>query len=100
MFSSTSDKAKLFAKNFSKNYTLDDLVIYLPVFPCRINLKLHNISVTPKMVKKVIANLDSPKASDPDCISVVVLKNCESELSLILTELFDMCLNESCFPDC
>ena len=52
------------------------------------------------MVKKVIANLDSPKASDPDCISVVVLKNCESELSLILTELFDMCLNESCFPDC
>ena len=29
------------------------------------------------MVKKVITNLDSSKAYGPDCISVVVLKNCE-----------------------
>ena len=52
------------------------------------------------MVKKVIANLDSSKASDPDCIPVVVLRNCEPELSYILAELFNMCLKESCFPDC
>ena len=52
------------------------------------------------MVKKVITNLDSSKASGPDCIPVVVLKNCEPELSYILAELFNMCLKESCFPDC
>ena len=52
------------------------------------------------MVKKVIANLDSWKASAPDCIPVVVLKNYEPELSYILAELFNMCLKESCFPDC
>ena len=46
------DKAKLFAQNFSKNCNLDDSGISLPVFPSRTNLKLHNISVTPKMVKK------------------------------------------------
>ena len=51
------------------------------MLPSRINLKLHNISVTPKMVKMVIMNLDSSKASGPDCIPVVVLKNCEPELS-------------------
>ena len=34
----------------------------------------------------------------PDCIPVVVLKNCEPELSYILFELFNMCLMESCFP--
>ena len=45
--------------------------ISLPVFPSRTNLKLHNISVTPKMVKKVITNLDSSKASGPDCIPVL-----------------------------
>ena len=45
-------------------------------------------------------NLDSSKASGPDCIPVVVLKNCEPELSYILAELFNMCLKESCFPDC
>ena len=44
------------------------------------------------MVKKVITNLDSSKASGPDCIPVVVLKNCEPELSYILAELFNMCL--------
>ena len=73
--------------------------LYLFSLP-RTNLKLHKISATPKMVKRVIANLDSSKASGPDCISVVVLKNCESELSHILAELFSMFLKESCFPDC
>ena len=54
----------------------------------RTNLKLHNISVTPTMVKKVIKNLDSSKSSGSDYLTVVVLKSCESELSYILAELF------------
>ena len=45
-------------------------------------------------------NLDSSKASGPDCIPVVVLKNCEPELSYILAKLFNKCLKQSCFPDC
>ena len=100
MYPSTSDKAKLFAKNFSNNSNLDDSGISLPVFPSRTNLELHNISITPKLAKKVTTNLDLSKASGPDCILVVVLKNCEPELSYILAELFIMCLKESCFPDC
>ena len=92
MLSSTSDKAKLFAENIFKNSNLDDSSISLPVFHSITNLKLHNISVTPKTVKKVIMNLDF--------IPVVVLKNCEPELSYILAELFNKCLKESCFPDC
>ena len=100
MVSSASDKAKLFDKNFFKNCNLDDSGISLPVFPSRTNLKLHNISIAPKMVKKVTTNLDSSKASGPDCIPVVVVKNCEPELSYILAKLFNMCLKESCFPDC
>ena len=87
MLSSASDKAKLFAENFSKNSNLDDSGISLPVFPSRTNLKLHNISVTPKMVRKVVMNLDLSKAS-------VVRKNCEPKLSYILAELFNKCLNK------
>ena len=97
---SASDKAKLFPKSFPKNSNLDDSGISLPVFPSKTNLKLRNISITPKMVKKVITNLDSSKASGPDCVPVVVLKNCEPELSYILAELFNICLKESCFSDC
>ena len=62
---SASDKAKSFPENFSKNSNLDDSGISLPVSPSRTNLKLHNISVTPKMVKKVVMNLDLSKASGP-----------------------------------
>ena len=100
VLSSTSNKVKLFAKNFSKNSNLDNSGISLPVFPFRTNLKLHNIPMPPKMVKKVIMNLDSSKASAPDCIPVVVLKNSKPELSYILAELFNICLKEFCFPDC
>ena len=46
------------------------------------------------MVKKVITNLNSSKASGPHCISVMVLKNYEIELSDIPAELFNMCLKE------
>ena len=52
------------------------------------------------MVKKIITSLDSSKASGPDRIPVMVLKNCEPELSNILAELFNICLKESCCPDC
>ena len=90
--SSASAKAKLFVENFSRNPDLDGLGISLCIVPSRTNLKLHNLSVTPKMVKKVIMNLD--------CILVVVLKKCEPEVSYILAELFNKCLKESCFTDC
>ena len=98
MLSSASDRAKLFPENFSKNSNLDNAGISLPVFSSR--TKLHNISVTPTMLKRVIMNLDLSKASVPDCIPVVVLKTCEPELSNILAELFNKCLKESCFPGC
>ena len=82
MLSSASDKATLFAENFSGNSNLDDSGISLPAFPSRTNLKLNNIYVTPKVIKKV-NNLDLEKVTGTDFIPVVVLKNCESELSCI-----------------
>ena len=99
VLSSASDKAELFAENFSENSNLDDSGNSPPVFPSRTNLKLHNISVSPKMVKKVIMSLDLSKASGPNCIPVGVLKNCEPKHSYILAELFGKCLKESCFSE-
>ena len=93
-------KQNYLLKTFPRTLILMTLVFLYLFSPSRTNLKLHKISITPKMVKKVITNLDSSKASGPDCIPVVVLKNCELELSYILAKLLDMCLKESCFPDC
>ena len=75
--------------------------VSLPAFPSKTNLKLRNIQVTPKLIKKVITNLDLSETSGLDCILVVVLRKCGPELSYILAELFNMCLKESdCFPVC
>ena len=72
VMSSTSDKAELFAKNYSKNSNLDDQVCLNWFSLWELILKLHESSVvTPKMVKRVITNLDSLKGSGPDCILVV-----------------------------
>ena len=70
VFSSISGKPKLFVEKFSMNSAIDDGGIYLPVFPSRSN------------------------------IPVVVLKNCEPELSYKLTKLFNMCLKESSIQNC
>ena len=46
------------------------------------------------MVRKVISDLNLSKIkTGPDIVLVVVLINCEPEL-------FNICLKESCFPDC
>ena len=71
MLSSASGKGKLFAESFSMNSNLDDSGISSSVLPSRTNLKLHNIAVTPKMIRKVVINLDLSKASGLDCIPVV-----------------------------
>ena len=42
------------------------------------------IAITPKLVKKVAINFDSSKLPGPDCIPVIVQKNCEPELLYIL----------------
>ena len=97
---SASDRAKLFVETFLGNCNLDGSGISFPVFPSMTILKLHDISFPPKMVKKVKMNLDMSKAPGPDFIPVVVLKNCEPELSYILAELFNMFLKQSCFSDC
>ena len=100
VLSFASDKAQLFAENFSKNSNLDNSGISLPVFFSRTNLKLHNISVTPNMVKNVRMNIDLSKAFGPDYIPVVFLKNCEPKLSNIPADFFSKYLKESCFPGC
>ena len=100
VLSTASDKAKLFPENFSKKSNLDDSGISLPVFPSRTTSKLHNIYVTPEMVKKFIMNPDLSRACGLKYIPLVVLKNCELEPSYILAELFNKCLKHSCFPYC
>ena len=69
---SGSDKSNLFAENFCKNFDFGVWVISLPVLLSSTILKLNNTSVTSKMVKKVITNLDLSNASGPDCFFFLI----------------------------
>ena len=71
----TSNRAKLFALNFSRDFHFDESGICLSAFSPWTNLKMCNIYVTPKLVKRVMTSIDSSKASGFDCFPVVVLKN-------------------------
>ena len=66
------DEPKLFAEIFSRNSDIDKSGILLPVLLSRTNLKLHNISITPRIVKNVITYRDLSRASDSDCIPVAI----------------------------
>ena len=50
--------------DLGKNGLVKSCVCYLVLNLSNNFMKLHNISVTPKIVKKVILNLDSSKVSD------------------------------------
>ena len=95
-----SNLIKQNSENFSKNSNLDYAGITLPAFLFRTYLKLHNLFVSPKLVKKVITKLHSSKVPAQDFIPVAVLKNCEPELLYMLVELSNICLKESYFSNC
>ena len=96
---SAYDKKKLLAEHFFKNSNLDDSGISLPAFASGTNMKLHNISVTPKLVRKVITNLDLPNTFHANCVPVVFCRT-ESNCLCILAVFFYICLQKSHFSDC
>lgn len=58
-------------KNFSLKRSSYDLGTSLTALICRTNLKLHNICATPKLVQKIISNLDSKALICGPCIRML-----------------------------
>ena len=98
VISSSSDKAKLFGSIFASNSTLDDSNHPLPGFPSCTDSLVSDIKISVKEVSRLIHDLESTKATGPDQVPVVVLKNLSPEISPILTKLFNRCVKEKCFP--
>lgn len=94
VLSSPFGKSKLFAEIISENSNLDGLENLLSFRSSRTIPKLHNLSVTPKMLKKVINTFNSSKGSGPYCIPLVALSNCAPKLlsSLIFLIMFKVIL--------
>lgn len=52
----------------------------------RTNLRLYDLQVTPKLIKKVKTNLDLPKVPGYHCIPVVIPKKNEPEISYTVND--------------
>ena len=76
-----SSKVNLFSEIFLENPNLDGSCISLTAFLSRINLKLENIYVPPKINKTGIICFDSSHMSLINWNTVVVLKNRKPKLS-------------------
>ena len=100
VLTTSTDKANLFARNFSYNSTLDDSYQLLPDFPSRTEHRLTSRKITARMVSHAIYHLDTCKVTGPDRIPSIVVKMCSPELSPVLAKLYNKCLAKSCFPSC
>lgn len=97
---SSADKAELLCLEFAKNSSLnDENKSPLPI-PMRTSSTLSNVSITVRQVRKIMRFLDASKASGPDGIPVIVLKECAPELAPVFTKLFRKCLAVGEFPSC
>ena len=97
VLSSPSDKAKLFAKNWSKKSNLQDAGISMCVFHSRTNLRMCNIMQLSRWLKWSKQTLTHPRY-----LVLIVFQwsfeRTEPELLYIPAELVNMCLKKSCFP--
>ena len=85
-----TDNAKLLAEIFSENSNLNGSDSVLLWFCYSINLKLYHVSLIRKIERNIVTALDTSTASGPNCILVVVLKNCASALSCLLADLLSV----------
>ena len=60
---------------------------------------MNNISITTSGVQKLLANLKTDKAMGPDEIHPSILKNLSSELSSVISHIFQQSLDTGSIPD-
>jgi hypothetical protein len=99
LITDTKLKANLLNNFFSSQTVIDDTNHMLPALP---NLQgqpcIDNITITPSDVRDILKSLPLGKASGPDGINGRILRECASELSQPLCDLFNYSLMTCCVP--
>ena len=61
--------------------------------------RIQNIKIDISGVEKLLKKLETKKASGPDNISNIVLKECSSEIAPLITHIFQLSLDEGALPE-
>ena len=96
-YSTPMEKATLLNSYFSEQSNIDDSHASLPAFDPPLNT-LNNIVITETGVEDVLKLLNTSKASGPDLIAPILLKEGSEILSIHLTKVFNLSLSSSYYP--
>ena len=99
-FTTAEEKAECFASFFSEKSTITEAENSkaIPHLSQRTTSKCNKVVFWPKQVKKQFQKLDVNKASGPDGILALVLRNAAAELASPIARLFQLCFNKGHMP--
>ena len=98
----SKEKADCFGSFFANKCSLGDMDLSdstLPDLPQPHHVGLSHIRFRPPAVRRVLAQLDSSKATGPDGISARVLKECSDVLAAPVSRLFQLLMKKGVQPD-
>ena len=94
----SKSKAEILLQQFSSVFT-KKMTGPMPIVQKQVEECLENMKIDKKGVQKLLQNINPSKASGPDEIPNIVLKECSNELSVAVTFLFQKSLNSGSLPD-
>ena len=100
-YATSAEKLEAFGRFFAKKCSIpgDDIsTADLPPHDLPTSQPISTIHFRPEAVRRVLARLDTSKASEPDEISARVLKECAKELASPLCQLFSLCFRRGIQP--
>ncbi len=95
-----TDKANLFNKFFVSQSDLDESSANLPCEPPSPDCVINQLVLQPENVYKILSCLDPAKATGPDGIGNLILKEAAVAIAQPLSHLFNFCVSMGYFPDC
>ena len=92
-------KCELFNEFFVSQSYLDESSTSLPNVPPHAAIKIEQLVVQPEYVYKILSQLDTNKATGPDGIGNLILREASVPLAEPLANLFNYCISLGYFPD-
>ena len=97
-YTTAREKAQVFCKTFAEKCNLQGARKDAPFLDKSTHSSFNNVTFKPKIIHRLLRQLDPAKATGPDLIPSRVLKECSAELASPLSRLFQLCFDNGVFP--
>ena len=99
LYQESSDKANILNEQLKSVFTKENPNEKVPEINSEKFPSINSIKVDISGMEKLLKNLETKKASGPDQLSNIVLKECYNELAPIISHLFQLSLDNGTLPE-